>query len=61
MTNDDAIEWPKFEYVPPTSPCIANELVDTVGLPPPDGRYLFCKPIEFEIEEDDERRDTMGT
>lgn len=50
-TNDKIVEWPDVMHVPDYSLLVANELVDAVPLPPPDGRSLFFPNFEFEIDE----------
>lgn len=46
MTNKENIEWPDVFDVPDYSLLVANELVPAIGLPPPDGKWLWFNALD---------------
>jgi hypothetical protein len=40
------IEWPEVFEVPDYPLLIANELVPAIGLPPPDGKWLYFNSLD---------------
>lgn len=48
MANKENIEWPEVFDIPDYSLLVPKELVPEIGLPPPDGKWLWFNVLDID-------------